>query len=311
MSATALEEAELNAANLHIQLLLDHIGQHSSQAAQLSMAKAISSGGLGLGNKGTVSVVDTLGDSHHAVALLLVNPLDISHKLIHIEISLRHINEVGAGAVSSSETSGSSKPTGMTAHDLDDADHTGVIDPGVMINLHAGGGNILGSRSVAGAVVGAEQVVINGLGHAHHTALIANLLHILADLVAGVHRVVAAVIEEIANIVLLEDLQDSLVVRVIHIRIRHLVAAGAQSRRGGVEQQLQLLCVLLGHIDQAVTENTLDAVFSTIDIGDDIAVQSGTDHAVSTGVDNRSRTTGLTDDAGAFENIHGKIPPYS
>ena len=44
--------------------------------------------------------------------------------------------------------------------------------------------------------------------YAHHAALIADLLHVLADLVAGVHRVVAAVVEEVADVILLEDLQD-------------------------------------------------------------------------------------------------------
>ena len=99
---------------------------------------------------------------------------------------------------------------------------------GVLIHLHAGGGDILGGGGEAGAVVGAEQVVVNGLGHAHDAALIAHLLHILGDLVAGVHGVVAAVVEEVADIVLLEYLQDALVIGVIHIGVGQLIAAGSQ-----------------------------------------------------------------------------------
>ena len=64
-------------------------------------------------------------------------------------------------------------------------------------------------------MIRAEQIVVNGLGHAHNAALVAHRLHILVDLIAGVHGVVAAVIEEIAYIVLLEDLKDTLVVRII------------------------------------------------------------------------------------------------
>ena len=88
-----------------------------------------------------------------------------------------------------------------------DADHTGVIDAGVVVNFHAGSGNVLGSGSEAGAVVGTEQVVVDGLGNAHHAALVTGLLHELGDLVAGVHGVVAAVVEEVSDVVLLEYLK--------------------------------------------------------------------------------------------------------
>ena len=273
------------------------------------MTKAIGSRGLSLGDERTISVVDALGHSHHAVALLLIDALDISHELLHIEVSLRHIDEVGASAVGGSKTGSSSQPAGVTAHDLDDAHHTGIIDPGVMIDFHAGSGDILGSRGVTGAVVSTKEVIVDGLGHAHHTALIANLLHILADLVAGVHGVVTAIVEEVTDIILLEDLQDTLVVSVIHIGISHLIAAGTQGRGGGVQQQLQLLSILLRHIEKAVTQHTLDAVLCAIDLGDYIAVKSSADHTIGTGVDDGSGATGLADNAGAFENIHGKIPP--
>ena len=98
------------------------------------------------------------------------------------------------------------QPAGMAAHDLNNGHHPSVIDPGVFVDLDAGGGDILGGGGEAGAVVGSKQVVVDGLGHAHHAALIADLLHVLADLVAGVHGVVAAVVEEVAHVVLLEDL---------------------------------------------------------------------------------------------------------
>ena len=188
----------------------------------------------------------------------------------------------------------------MAAHDLHDADHAGVVHPRVVVDLHAAGGDILGGGGEAGAVVRAEQVVVDGLGHAHDAALIAHLLHILADFVAGVHGVVAAVVEEVAHIVLLEDLQNALVVGVVRVGVRDLVAAGAQGGGGGVEQQLQLGGVLLGHINEPVVEHALDAVLRAVDLGDGLVVQSGTDHAVGAGVDDRSGAAGLADDACAF-----------
>ena len=279
----------------------------SSQTAQLSVAEAVGGRGLGLRDEGAVSIVDTLGNGHHAVALFLIDAVHVSQELIHVEVHLGEVHQVGTCAVSGSQSGSASQPAGVTAHDLHDADHAGVIDAGVLIDLHAGGGDVLGGGGEAGAVVGAEQVVVNGLGHAHHAAVITNLLHILGDLVAGVHGVITAVIEEVTDVILLEDLQNALVIRVIHIGVRHFIAAGTQSRGRSVLQQLQLGGVLLTHVEQTVIQNTLDAVLCTQDPGDVGVLQGSCDHAVGTGVDNGSGTAGLTEDTGAFQFAHMKI----
>ena len=159
-------------------------------------------------------------------------------------------------------------------------------------------------------MVGAVEVVVDGLGHAHHAALIAHLLHVLGDLVAGVHGVVAAVIEEVADVILLEDLKNPLVVGVIHIGISQLVAAGTQSGGGGVPHELQLLAVLLGHVVQLVVQNAADAVGGSQHPGDAAAVQSSLNHAQSTGIDNRGGATRLSDDASAFQFAHNFSLPF-
>ena len=113
----------------------------------------------------------------------------------------------------------------MPAHDLDDGHHAGIIHVGVPVDLHTGGGDKLGGGTKAGAVVGAVEIVVNGLGHAHDTAFIAGLLHIFRDLIAGVHGVVAAVVEEVAHIIFAENLQDPFVVGVVLVGVRQLIAA--------------------------------------------------------------------------------------
>ena len=67
--------------------------------------------------------------------------------------NLGHIDEVGAGAHGGGQTGGGGEPSGVAAHDLDDADHAGVIHPCVVVDLHAGGSDILGGGGEAGAVV--------------------------------------------------------------------------------------------------------------------------------------------------------------
>ena len=178
---------------------------------------------------------------------------------------------------------------------------------GILPNLHAGGGNIFRRRGITRAVVCTKQVVVNGFRHAHDSALITDLLHILRDFVAGVHGVISAVIEEVTYIVLLENLQDSLIVGVVLIRIGQLVAAGTQGRGGRVLHNVQLIGVLLSHVVQLIIQYALDAVGRTQHTGDAVCFKSRLNHTLGTGVDDRGGTSGLTNDTCAFQFAHGKI----
>ena len=186
----------------------------AGETAQLSMAETVGGTGLGLGDELTVGVMHALAHSDDAVAFLTVNTLHRLHELFHVKIRLRQVDEVGRAAGKSGERGAGSEPAGMAAHDLYDADHTGIVDVGVLVDLGAAGGDILGGAGKSGAVVGVVEVVVYGLGYAHNAALPAGPGHIAADFVAGVHGIIAAVIEEVAYIVLLEDIEDALIVSV-------------------------------------------------------------------------------------------------
>ena len=255
--------------------------------------------------------MDALGDGYHAIALLFINAVHIGQELVHVEVRFGEVYQVGARAVSGGQGSGASQPASVTAHNLDDADHSGIIDPGVLVDLHAAGGDILGGGGEAGAVVGSKEVVVDGFGHAHNPALVAHFLHVFADFVAGVHGVVSAVVEEIADVVLFENLQDALIVRIVHVRVLHLITAGAQGGGRSVFQQLQLGGVLLAHVEQTVVQHTFDAVLRAQDAGDTGVFQSGADDAVGAGVDDRSGPAGLAEDTGAFQFTHEKQPPQN
>ena len=304
MCAAALQQVQLDAADLGAGFLLQDVGQHGGGAAQLGVTEAVGGRGLGLGHEGAVGVVDALGHGDEAVVALGIDALDVGDELVHVEVGLGHVDQVGAAAVFAGQGGGGGEPAGVTAHDLHHGDHAGVIHPGVLVDLHDGGGDILGSAGVAGAVVGAPQVVVDGLGYAHHAALITHGLHVLADLVAGVHGVVAAVIEEVADVVLLEDLQDALVIGVVLLGVGNLIAAGAQGRGGGVLHQPQLLGVLQTHVKQPVVQHALDAVLCAQHLGDAAGFQRGVNDAVGAGVDDGSGAAGLADDAGAFQFVH-------
>ena len=312
MRRAALQQAQLDAADLRAGALFHDAGQRCGQTAQLGMAEAVGRGGLRLGDEAAVGIVHALGDGDDAVLLFLVALGNVGDELVHVEVDLGQVDEVAAGLCLVGERGSGGQPARVTAHALDDGDHAGVIDVRVAGDFHDGRGDILGGGSVAGAVVGAEQVIVDGLGDAHDAALVADLLHILGDLVAGVHGVVSAVVAEIADIVLLEDLKNALVIGVVLVRVLDLVAAGAERGGRGVGKTVKLGTVFLVHAQQLVVQNALDAVVRAVDLCDAVCVKRGADAAVGAGVDDRGRSAGLADDQSTLQSFrHNKLPPYA
>ena len=121
-------------------------------------------------------------------------------------------------------------------------------------------------------------------------------LHIAADLIAGIHGVIAAIIEEVAHVVFPEDLQNTPIIRIVRFRVSHLVTAGAQLRRRCVQQQTELIRIFLTDVIQTVIQNSANTVRCAVNIGDGIRFQCGLEHAVSAGVDDSSRPSGLPKD---------------
>ena len=74
-------------------------------------------------------------------------------------------------------------------------------------------------------MIGSEQIVVNGLGNTHDPALIADLLHISAYFIAGIHGIVSAVIEKVPYIVFFEYFKYSYIVCVVHFGICDLISA--------------------------------------------------------------------------------------
>ena len=89
-----------------------------------------------------------------------------------------------------------------------------------------------------GHAVGVRQVVVDGLRHADADDLVAELITDLRHLVSGVHGIVAAVVEEVADVVRLEDLDEALVLGAVLLEALELVARRAEGARGRVSQSL-------------------------------------------------------------------------
>ena len=175
-------------------------------------------------------------------------------------------------------------PAGGAAHDLDDAagavvgGHAGDVDA----DFHDGGGVVLDDGAVAGAVVGVRQIVVDGLGHADDAQVVAALDGLLVDLVRGVLRIVAADVEEIADVVGLEHLEQPVhVLRgLLGLLLEiDLVAAGAQRGRRGVAQAFDGAGLLVVDVDQVLVQDAQDAVGAAVDLLDALVTAGFLDDA--------------------------------
>ena len=97
--------------------------------------------------------------------------------------------------------------------------------------------DVLRDRAETGTVVGHREIVVDGLRHVHGDERIAQSLRDLRHLEAGVGRVVAAVVEEVADVVRAEHLDQPLVLRAILLEALELVAARAERARRRVLQR--------------------------------------------------------------------------
>ena len=136
-------------------------------------------------------------------------------------------------AFSRGEAAGRGDPARVAAHHFQDehlgrgAGHRGDVEAG-FADRH---GDVLGDRAEARAAVGDRQVVVHGLRHVDGLHRVAQLLGQLRDLEAGVGRVAAAVVEEVADVVRLEDFDQALVLRAGCPRTSSACSAPSRTRR--------------------------------------------------------------------------------
>ena len=188
MCAAALHQAQLDRAALAVDSGLENAFQHLSQSTHLGVAEGVLGGFAGVfRDEFAIFIVDALGGRDNDLALFFVDPLCVVAEFLHVKGNLGQIEQIRALAAGGGESGCAGKPSGVPAHDFDNADHARIVDFGVQRHFHAGGGNVFGGTAKAGAVIGSVEVVVDGLGDADYIAIIANGFHITADLGAGVH----------------------------------------------------------------------------------------------------------------------------
>ncbi len=146
------------------------------------------------------------------------------------------------------------------------------MDAHVEAGFARGDGDVLGHGAEARAVVGDRQVVVHGLGHVDGLDRVAHGLGELRDLEAGVGGVAAAVVEEVADVVGLEDLDQALVLALVLLQALELVAAGAEGAGRRVAQRGDGGGGFLAGVDQVFGQRADDAVAAGVDLADLVRV---------------------------------------
>ena len=309
----ALQGRKLDAAGLGVQTAGDRVGQKARRAGQGLVAEGIDCVYI-IGQLADIAAVlqlDALGHGDDNGGLLLLHPLDLLHKVVHIEGDLRQADHIHALAVLSlGQCGGGGQPAGVAAHDLNDRHILRAVDRGIADDLLHDNANVLGGAAVAGGVVGDHQVVVDRLGHAHKTDVAADVCAVVGQLADGVHRVVAADVEEVADVQLLQNVKqlniDGLALG--GVPVGQLVAAGAEVAGRGALEQLDVqrsLQLVVQHAGAAL-QKAGNAVQHAVDLARAAALAAFIDTG-QTCVDNGSRAAGLTDDC-VF--CHG-FPPAS
>jgi hypothetical protein len=141
------------------------------------------------------------------------------------------------------------------------------------------------------------DVVVDRLGNAGDHQLDPALVGERGDLGSRVHGIIPPDVEEPADVVGSDDLDNPL--EVLLLPVGELVATGAHGAcRGGAAEQADLLPPLAGHVDKLLQENSLDAVPCRVDRADLAGVgEAALDHALQRGVDDGRGSAGLGDES--------------
>ena len=179
-------------------------------------------------DKGAVCVVNTFGNTDNKIAVFLKCFFEITQESILVKSNFWKINKQRiVTSVFTCKGAGSSEPSGMASHDLDDRDRFFLIDIGIGRDLTDCGSNVFCGTSESRSMISIYQIIVDGLWFADHADRTADTCSIAGKLADGIHGIITADIEEPADIELFKFAEKCRINRIFK-RFRQFVAAGAE-----------------------------------------------------------------------------------
>ena len=246
-----------------------------------------------------VGAVDALTHADDAAAVALHGAGHVLEERVHVEHALGHVDQVRARAlVMTREGGGGGEPARVASHDHVDL-HAGQAAVVHVVAL-VGERHEARSRAEARAVVGLHQVVVHGLGHVDDLQLLAASASRVEQEERRLRRVVAPDVEQEANVVGVEGLDDAL-----GLLGGRLLAHGAQGRTRRRRDPVELRRILLGEVDEVALEDALHAVQGAVHAADARIRDGRLEDADEALVDDGRGATGLSDEGVAEGAGHG------
>jgi hypothetical protein len=144
------------------------------------------------------------------------------------------------------------------------------------------------------AAVGVRQVVVHRLRHADTDDGIPELLADLGHLQRGVHGIVAAVVEEVPDVMRAEHFDQAFVFGAVLVQALQLEARGAEGARRRVAQAANGGLALLAAVDEVFRERADDPVSPRVHLADVLRVtRRRFDDAAGRGIDHGRDTARL------------------
>ena len=184
-------------------------------------------------------------------------------------------------------------PASVAAHDLEDVNDVVLTHGlGVAREFANSGGNVFDDGAVSRSVIGADEIVIDGLWNpdtAHFPACGAG---VLGDFVGGVLAIVSADVEEVADIVCFADVDDTVVVGVFF----QFKAASAKCRRRGIAKPADRLLTFFGEVHEVLFDDAENAIEAAVYFFDALVVEGFADYSSEARIDDRSGSATLGDE---------------
>ena len=246
-----------------------------------------------------VANIEAFTDYDHGPARFLNLVIHLVGNFWQAQAGFGHVDQKRHFPVWIGQTGGSRDIAYLAAHGLHHQDRVCSRRAAVLfVGILDQRGPVSGHTAISRCVVDdlefcVAHVIVDGLGHAGRDQLIAALGSQLTDLVRGVHRIVTADVEQVADVMGSEHVDDT--VKVLRPVGFELVAAGTDcSSRWGVSQQGDFVAVLGTKVQQLFAQNAFDAMVTGIDSPKRVWIgQAGFDDAAQGVVDDRGRSAGL------------------
>ena len=171
---------------------------------------------------------------------------------------------------------------------------------GILHHVHP----VFGHRTISGRVINefelaVSDIVVNCFGNANSNQIHPTLSRLLAHLVRGIHRIIAADVEKVADIVSGHHIKRAIEILLLMI-FEFVTASADRSSAGSRSQECNFGGVLTRQVEQLLFEHPLNTVTSTVDGADLIEISRSLDNATKGVIDNRTRAAALSNDHRAW-----------